>query len=81
MIEALYEPLAAILDEASFEMKYGKGDGAGRRVSAAELRAIYLRPEEQAVDRRARLLAPSSAVDTVGRRSAARVGAGHRSRH
>lgn len=58
MIEALYEPLAAILDEASFEMKYGKGDGAGRRVSAAELRAIYLRPEEQAVDRRARLLAP-----------------------
>ena len=57
-METLYEPLAAILNEASFEMEYGKGDGAGRCVSPAELRAAYSRPEEQAIDRRARLLAP-----------------------
>lgn len=58
-METLYEPLAAILNESSFDMQYGKGDGAKRRVSAEELREIYGRPEEQAVDRRAHLVAPS----------------------
>lgn len=58
MMDTLYEPLAAILNEASFEMHYDKGDGPDRRVSAAELRAIYSRTEEQAVARTARLLAP-----------------------
>lgn len=57
-MDTLYEPLAAILNEASFEMHYDKGDGPDRRVSAAELRAIYSRTEEQAVARTARLLAP-----------------------
>ena len=69
MMETLYEPLAAILNEASFEMKYGEGDRSDRRVTAAELRAIYSRPEDQAVDRRARLLAPpellAQLVDTL----------------
>ncbi len=60
MMDTLYEPLAAILNEASFEMEHGEGDGPGRRVSAAELRAIYSRVDAQAVRRRARLLAPSA---------------------
>lgn len=68
-MEALHEQLVAVLNETSFEMDYGTGDRATGPVSAAELRTIYFRPEEQAVNRRARLLAPparlAQLVDTL----------------
>ena len=59
-METLYEPLAAILDEASFELEYRKEEVAGQRVSAAELRAIYARAQEQAFHRSVRLVEPSA---------------------
>ncbi len=65
MMETLNEPLAAILNEASFELEYPNGDGASRRVSAAELRAVYFRPEEQAINRSARLLAPPALLERL----------------
>ena len=32
MMETLYGPLAAVLNEASFEMEYGRSDEPGGRV-------------------------------------------------
>ena len=35
MMETLYEPLAEILNDASFELKYHNREGASQRVSVA----------------------------------------------
>ncbi|MCY4671844.1 MAG: HEPN domain-containing protein, partial [Rhodococcus sp.] len=65
MMETLNERLAAILNEASFEVEYRNGDGPNRGVSAAELSALYFHPEEQAVNRRARLLTPRALLEQL----------------
>ena len=68
-MEMLKPLLAAILDEASFDLEYketGHGDGSRRpsveRISAAELRELATRQGRQVLDRSVRVRASDQAM-------------------
>ena len=57
----LNEALAAVLNEANFDIEYGRtGRHVQRGLGAGQLRETCFRPEEQALHRRARVNAPEA---------------------
>ena len=65
MMDTVNESLAAILNEANFDIEYTRSARAHRGMSATQLQEIYSRQEEQSAGRRVRVHAPEALMEAL----------------